>query len=231
MELRKFIATTIREYLNEQVLTEDVSVFDIEKETDKALFVKIPYWLEATPLTVAEASNVHFLVEEMAKKYKMSKPRLFQIHSSSINFASFGISKKQYSIVLTTGALQRLNRNELLLLLYSQMKHLNHNAPTLTWLTNYLSLLEQVFYSGNKKNYLKWLEKSLIYFFSFLPILLLRNSYENNQLKRKLEQSLTVNTQTDPIKLSHHFTTNHLFLFTPLNPSFLRTLLFEPSYA
>jgi hypothetical protein len=46
MELRKFIATTIREYLNEQVLTEDVSVFDIEKETDKALFVKIPYWLE-----------------------------------------------------------------------------------------------------------------------------------------------------------------------------------------
>ena len=46
MELRKFIATTIREYLNEQVLTEDISVFGIEKETDKALFVKIPYWLE-----------------------------------------------------------------------------------------------------------------------------------------------------------------------------------------
>lgn len=46
MELRKFIQTTIREYLNEEILKENVSTFDVEKETDKALFVKIPYWLE-----------------------------------------------------------------------------------------------------------------------------------------------------------------------------------------
>ena len=46
MELRKFIQTTIRDYLNEEILKENVSTFDVEKETDKALFVKIPYWLE-----------------------------------------------------------------------------------------------------------------------------------------------------------------------------------------
>lgn len=46
MKSPKILRIIINENLNCQKLVEDVSLFTTEKETDKALFVKIPYWLE-----------------------------------------------------------------------------------------------------------------------------------------------------------------------------------------
>jgi heat shock protein HtpX len=84
----------------------------------------------AKPLSESEAPSIHSMVEEIAKKAGIPKPKLYIVESATPNAFATGRSPKHSAVAVTTGILQLLNEEELKGVLAHEIAHIK-NRDTL----------------------------------------------------------------------------------------------------
>lgn len=93
------------------------------------------YYSDAITLTISKAKdvprqepflNLHRLVENLAITAGLPKPRIFVIEDTAPNAFATGRDPQHASIALTTGLLQKLNKNELQGVLAHELSHIGN---------------------------------------------------------------------------------------------------------
>ncbi|MEN6294081.1 MAG: M48 family metalloprotease [Methanobacterium sp.] len=88
-----------------------------------------------------EAPKLHQMVEDLAAKANIPKPRIGISETSIPNAFAFGKSKKDGRICVTSGILKLLNENELKAVLGHEMSHINHRDMVVMTLISVVPLI------------------------------------------------------------------------------------------
>ena len=203
--------------------------------------------LKVKPLSYAEANLPFVIAREYSRRLGIAPPRIGVIRSTSINAAVFGFSVNRAYIVLTQGALQTLQRDELAAVIARMMTQLHQGSVSCdSWLAQFLSVLDRFIQPGKVRPYhpgrrfysfRSLLRQALIYPLSLIPtmILSLNNDGEEGDLKSArlsgkpgaLSSSLRLmESMRDRTPLIVPFGTRHLFLLPPVSQDPLARVFF-----
>lgn len=80
----------------------------------------------AKPVTEAEAPELHSMVETLAQRANIPKPRVFMIESPAPNAFATGRSPEKGAVAVTTGISQLLSRDELAGVIAHELAHIKH---------------------------------------------------------------------------------------------------------
>lgn len=98
--------------------------------------------LGATPLTRAEAPELHAIATEHARRIGVATPRLAALPSTAVQTAAYGLSRRNATLAFSRGALA-LEREALSALVARQVTFLYYPDVVLqTWLSRFLSVVE-----------------------------------------------------------------------------------------
>ena len=106
----------------------------------------------------AEAPKLHQMVEDLAAKAGIKKPRIGISETNVPNAFAFGKSKGDGRICVTRGILNLLNENELKAVLGHEMSHINHSDMIVMTLISVVPLIcywifiSTLFSSGDRDN-------------------------------------------------------------------------------
>jgi len=106
----------------------------------------------------AEAPKLHQMVEDLASKAGIKKPRIGISETNVPNAFAFGKSKGDGRICVTRGILNLLNENELKAVLGHEMSHINHSDMIVMTLISVVPLIcywifiSTLFSSGDRDN-------------------------------------------------------------------------------
>lgn len=106
----------------------------------------------------AEAPKLHQMVEDLAARANIPKPRIGISETNIPNAFAFGKSKKDGRICVTRGILNLLNENELKAVLGHEMSHINHRDMVVMTLISVVPLIcywiyiSTLFSDGNQSN-------------------------------------------------------------------------------
>ncbi|MEL7669822.1 M48 family metalloprotease [Methanobacterium sp.] len=89
----------------------------------------------------AEAPKLHQMVEDLAARANIPKPRIGISETNIPNAFAFGKSKKDGRICVTSGILKLLNENELKAVLGHEMSHINHRDMVVMTLISVVPLI------------------------------------------------------------------------------------------
>ncbi|MCZ3364755.1 MULTISPECIES: M48 family metalloprotease [Methanobacterium] len=89
----------------------------------------------------AEAPKLHQMVEDLAARANIPKPRIGISQTNIPNAFAFGKSKKDGRICVTSGILKLLNENELKAVLGHEMSHINHRDMVVMTLISVVPLI------------------------------------------------------------------------------------------
>lgn len=78
----------------------------------------------AQPVTREEAPALYNLLENLCISRGLTMPRLYTMETAAMNAYASGVDQKSYSITVTSGLLQRLNRDELEAVLAHELTHI-----------------------------------------------------------------------------------------------------------
>lgn len=97
------------------------------------VWILIGYWFNdsiihmatgAQPVTRVEAPELYNLLENLCISRGLKVPRLYVIDTEALNAYASGIDDRSYAITVTSGLLQRLNRDELEAVLGHELTHI-----------------------------------------------------------------------------------------------------------
>ena len=105
----------------------------------------------------AEAPNLHQMVEDLATKANIPKPRIGISETNIPNAFAFGKYKRDGRICVTRGILNLLNEKELKAVLGHEMSHINHSDMIVMTLISVVPLIcyyifISTLFSGNNRN-------------------------------------------------------------------------------
>lgn len=116
--------------------------------------VLIKWMSGAAELPAAKAPKIHAMVDALAKKAGIPKPKLWVVQNATPNAFAFGRSQKDSNIALHTGLVERLSEEELKAVLGHEMGHIKHRdvlvmtiASVIPILLYYVAIL---FLGGNR---------------------------------------------------------------------------------
>jgi len=129
-------ATFLQRYSREQLLQMKKEIYDRTLAMDKpiecatASDVMSKYGLECTPENMSTKTvNVHELVQETIQRFDLPMPKIALSNTMVANAAAAGPSPKRGIILLTTGLLVQLEKEEILAVLGHELSHLNARDP------------------------------------------------------------------------------------------------------
>jgi heat shock protein HtpX len=118
--------------------------------------------VNAKPASISEYKTYHDLVEGMTLASGLPKPKLYVMQDSQINAFASGKNPQEAVICVTTGALEKLNKQELEGVIAHEMSHIaNYDIRFMTLvavLVGLISITSQIFLrslwfgSGNRNN-------------------------------------------------------------------------------
>lgn len=89
---------------------------------------------DAEPADTDAYAQLHNIVEELSIAASLSKPDVYIIHDDAPNAFATGIRRDDRAVAVTTGLLNRMNREEISGVIAHELAHLDHN-DTRTMLT------------------------------------------------------------------------------------------------
>ncbi len=128
--------TFLQKYSREQLLQMKKEIYDKTIALDKpiecstASDVMTKYGLKCTPENMSTKTiNVHELVQETTERFVLPMPKIALSNTMVANAAAAGPSPKRGIILLTTGLLVQLEKEEILAVLGHELSHLNARDP------------------------------------------------------------------------------------------------------
>lgn len=199
----------------------------------------------ANPLTHAQSIETLSIVKEISRRLKIPVPRTALIESVVPNVASCAFSRKEAYVVLTTGAIQRLKREELSALLGRECCSIaTGEAFCKAWLSQFLSFFDR-WVSGKSKGFATtgypfriFLRQILFYPLTLVPVRLLGGTKNSVQLDlisigvTRLPHALTeglrtVEATSARTALAVPFSTRHLFCVPPQSTDPIAKVVFS----
>ena len=154
LKLRLWLATILLFGLLYAIITVIAFYFGFRGPLQFAIFALVivfiqyligPKMVEATMrvryVSEAEAPNLHQMVEDLAAKAGVPKPRVGISETNIPNAFAFGKSKRDGRICVTRGILDLLNEKELKAVLGHEMSHINHSDMIVMTLISVVPLI------------------------------------------------------------------------------------------
>jgi len=129
-------ASFIQKYSREQLLQMKKEIYDKTLALNKpiecaaASDVMSKYGLKCTPENISTKTiNVHELVKETTERFALPMPKIALSNMMVANAAASGPSPKRGIVLITTGLLVQLEKEEILAILGHELSHLNARDP------------------------------------------------------------------------------------------------------
>ncbi|WP_409200214.1 zinc metalloprotease HtpX [Methanobrevibacter sp. DSM 116169] len=97
--------------------------------------------MKVKPLSVEEAPYIHEMVEELANKANIPKPKIGVSEVNMPNAFAYGRSKGNGHVCITRSLLGLLDRNELKAVLGHELGHIKHNDMAITTIVSTIPLI------------------------------------------------------------------------------------------
>jgi len=129
-------AAFMQKYSRERLLQMKKEIYDATLALDKPLecaaasSVMARYGLKCVPENMSTKTiNVHELVQEATERFSLPTPKIALSNTMMANAAAAGPSPKRGIVLITTGLLVQLGKEEILTVLAHELSHLNARDP------------------------------------------------------------------------------------------------------
>jgi heat shock protein HtpX len=211
---------------------------------------RIAKLLKVDLLTVARGPYWPGLVQEYCRRLGIRVPQLGVVQTDSVNVGTFGFRPEKGWVIVTQGALDRLNRAELSSLIARELTLWKQGeAASLTWLALFLNTLDT--WVEPRRDHVRarqrrsqpvrvFLRQVLLYPLTLVPCTLLRSHTRESHLdtdtvalcgsRRSLAEALRkVDAYSERTVLRVPTSLHHLFLKAPSSPDPMANLFFSSS--
>jgi hypothetical protein len=199
----------------------------------------------AVSQTAAQSTEAQAIVRELARRLSIPPPRVALLDSGVPNVACCGFSKKDSHLILTTGAIDRLKREELSALIGRECCGIaTGEIFCKTWLATFLAFFDR-WVSGKTSRtvpggypFRVFLRQLLIYPLTLLPVRLLSGVKTSTELDllsvgvTQLPRGLTEGLRTVEAVSARHalgvpFSLRHLFCVPPASTDPVAKVIFS----
>jgi hypothetical protein len=198
------------------------------------------------PLTLAQASHAHRIVEEYCRRLQLPKPTLRILETSGVNIGTYGYSRSENFVVITRGALTALNREQLAAVLARILCRVwTGEVGNETWLARFFDVLHRVVTAYEPKKMpvtqalllRRTVKQVLFYPLTLFPAFVLKGSVDEKEMDLRTvrmtqaPQALSeayrlMEALSERVPYRAPFSCRHLFLAAPATADPLARLFF-----